>query len=101
LNDTEEKQKILGIIDSYVHAFEMADADLMESLLWVGDPRFIEVENHILEPFGSRRFLWIMDWMRKNQKPGWKMKFYDTKVNFLSPEVAYSVSMRDKRKTEK
>jgi len=38
-----------------------------------------------------------MDWMRKNQKPGWKMKFYDTKVNFLSLEVAYSVSLRDQR----
>ena len=93
----EEKEKILGTIDAYVGAFEMADADLMQSLFWVDDPRFIEVENHIPEPFVRERFLWIMDWMRKNQKPGWKMKFYETKVNFLSPEVAYSVSLRDQK----
>ena len=36
-----------------------------------------------------------MDWMTKYQRPGWKMRFYDTKVHMLSPEVAYSVSLRD------
>ncbi len=96
----EEKRKILGIIDAYVHAFETADADLMQSLFWVDDPCFIEVENHIPEPFGRERFLWIMDWMRKHQKPGWKMKFFDTKVNILSPEIAYTVSLRDQREDE-
>ncbi len=97
MSEEMEKRQILGIIDKYVQAFEAADADLMQSLFWIDDPRFIEVENHIPEPFGRDRFLWIMDWMRKNQKPGWKMKFYDTKVNFLSPEVAYSVSLRDQK----
>ena len=29
----EEKEKILGIIDAYVRAFEMADADLMQTCL--------------------------------------------------------------------
>jgi ketosteroid isomerase-like protein len=91
----EEKRKILEIIDTYVRAFERADADLMGSLFWVDDPRFIEVENHIAEPFDRERFLAIMDWIRKHQKPGWKMRFYDTKVHILSPEVAYSVSLRD------
>jgi ketosteroid isomerase-like protein len=67
----------------------------MGSLFWVDDPRFIEVENHIAEPFDRERFLAIMDWIRKHQKPGWKMRFYDTKVHILSPEVAYSVSLRD------
>lgn len=95
MDENEEKRKVLEIMDNYIRAFETADADLMESLFWVDDPGFSEVENHISEPFGRERFLWIMDWMRKHQKPGWKMKFYDTKVNFLSPEVAYSVSMRD------
>ena len=95
MNDREEKQKILEIIDTYVRAFETADADLMESLFWVNDPRFIEVENHISEPFGSDGFLWIMNWIKKHQKAGWKMRFYNTKVHMLSPEVAYSVSMRD------
>jgi len=95
MNEKEDKRKILEIIDTYVRAFEKTDAYLMESLFWANDPRFIEVENHIPEPFGCERFLWIMDWMKKHQKPGWKMKFYDTKVHILSPEVAYSVSLRD------
>ena len=93
MNEEEEKSRILEIIDTYVRAFEEANADLMESLFWVDDPRFIEVENHIPEPFGRERFLWIMGWMRKHQKPGWKMRFYDTKAHVLSPGVAYSVSL--------
>jgi len=40
------------------------------------------------------RFLWIMDWMKKHQKPGWKMRFYDAEAYTL-PEVAYNVSLRD------
>ena len=95
MKEREEKRQIMAIIDTYVRAFETADADLMESLFWVDDPRFIEVENHISEPFGRERFLAIMGWIRKYQKPGWKMRFYDTKVHILSPEVAYSVSLRD------
>lgn len=95
--DNEEKDKILAIIERYVRAFEKADADLMESLFWTDDPRFVEVENHIAEPFGRERFLAIMDWIREHQEPGWKMAFYDTKVHLLSPDVAYSVSLRDTR----
>ena len=95
MDEKEEKRRILEIIETYVHAFETADADLMVSLFWIDDSRFIEVENHIVEPFGRERFVAIMDWIRKYQKPGWNMKFYDTEVHMLSPEVAYSVSMRD------
>jgi uncharacterized protein (TIGR02246 family) len=95
MTEEEEKRKILEIIETYVQAFEAADADLMASLFWVNDPRFIEVENHIPEPFGRERFLWIMDWIRENQPPGWKMRFYETQVHLLSPEVAYSVSLRE------
>ena len=95
-----EESKILEIINKYTQAFENADADLMQSLFWFDDERFIEVENHIPEPFGKQRFLWIMDWIRKNQKPGWKMKFYDTKVYFLSDDVAYSVSLRETEENE-
>ncbi len=83
------------VIRAYERAFEAADADSLASLFWVDDPRFVEVENHVLEPFGRERFLWIIDWIRENQPPGWKMKFYDTQVHLLSPEVAYSVSLRE------
>ena len=93
--EEEEKRKILKILDDYVQAFEAADADRMAGLFWVDDPRFLEVENHIPEPFGRERFLWIMDWIREHQEPGRKMRFYDTQLHLLSPEVAYSVSLRD------
>jgi len=85
----------LEIIEEYVQAFEAADADQMAGLFWVDDPRFMEVENYIPEPFGKERFLWIMDWIRENQPPGWKMRFYDTQVHLLSPEVAYTASLRE------
>jgi len=101
MNEHEERNKILEIISSYVRAFETADADLMASLFWVDDPRFIEVENHIPEPFGRERFLWIMNWIRENQPSGWKMRFYDTQVHLLSPEVAYSVSLREEEIEER
>ena len=90
-----EVQEILEVIRAYERAFAAADADGMASLFWVEDPRFVEVENHIPEPFGRERFLWIMDWIRKNQPPGWKMRFRDTQVHLLSPEVAYTVSLRE------
>jgi ketosteroid isomerase-like protein len=54
----------------------------------------MEVENHIPIPFGRDRFLYIMDWIRKHQKPGWNMEFMNTKIFILSPTVAYSVSLR-------
>ncbi len=90
-----EVRRILELIGAYERAFEAADAEGMVALFWVDDPRFCEVENHIPEPFGRERFLWIMDWIRRNQPPGWRMRFYDTRVHLLSPEVAYTVSLRE------
>lgn len=95
MSAVSEEKKILGLIQEYTNAFEAADADRMAALFWLDDPRFCEVENHIPEPFGKERFLWIMDWIRKNQPPGWKMRFYDTRVYLLSPDVAYVVSLRE------
>jgi len=69
---SNDKREILSIIDTYVHAFETANADLMRNIFWIDAPRFTEVENHILETFGRDRFLWIMDWIKKHQKPGEK-----------------------------
>jgi len=95
--DGVDRLQILKIIESYTNAFESADAELMQSLFWIDDSRFIEVENHVPEPFGRERFLAIMEWIRKYQKPGWKMRFYDTRIHLLSPTVAYSVSLREER----
>lgn len=55
MNEEDQKCKILGIINTYVRAFETADTDLMQSLFWIDDPNFIEVENHISKPFGRER----------------------------------------------
>lgn len=95
MSKKETRRVIEQILGDYVRAFENANADLMQSLFWYEDPRFIEVENHIPQPFSIDRFLFIMDWIRENQKPGWKMRFYDTQIHLLSPDVAYSVSMRE------
>lgn len=90
-----DEQKIQGIIDAYVRAVNGADADLLESLFWTADHRFSEIENDRAEPFGAEEFHAVADWIRQHAKLGEKQRFYDTKVYVLSPEVAYSVSMRD------
>jgi ketosteroid isomerase-like protein len=95
------EDKILEAIETYVRAFENADADLMEGLFWKDDPRFCEVENDRPKPFGKETFLAIGEWIRKHGKPGGKMRFYETNVHILSPEVAYSVSIRDEYEGEK
>ena len=95
VNDKVNEQDILNLIDLYVQAVNTADADLLESLFWKDDPRFTEVENHIPTPFGARTFSDISDWIRKNGTPGNNQQFYETAVHILSPEVAYSVSMRN------
>jgi hypothetical protein len=61
VNVKEESRKILAIMDSYVHAFEMADADLMQSLHWADDTNFTEIEDNISEPFARERFMNIMN----------------------------------------
>jgi len=97
----EEQGKIPKVIDTYVQAVEAADADLMESLFWKDDPYFSEIENDRPKPFGGKTFTAIGDWMRKHGEPGNKQRFYETTVHILSPEVAYSVSMRDEYEGEK
>ena len=98
--NAEEIRKILAVMDSYVHAFEMADANLMRSLHWVDDPNFTEIEDHISEPFARERFLNIMNWIEKHGKPGKKMRFYDMKINMLSPRIAYVIALQEIRPSE-
>ena len=100
MNAQEEQRRILQLIDDYVSAFEQADADMMESLFWIDDSRFCEVENDRRNPFGRETLLAIGDWMRKNAQPGGKMRFYETRLHILAPDVAYSVSMRDEYEGE-
>jgi uncharacterized protein (TIGR02246 family) len=86
---------IRGLIDSYEEAVNAADATKLESLFWLDDSRFSEVENDRPMPFGSAEFLAIAEWIREHGEPGLKQKFHESDVHLLSPSTAYSVSMRD------
>ncbi len=90
-----DRAAILALVDSYVEAVNSADASRLESLFWVDDPRFSEVENDRAMPFGSDEFLAITEWVRQHGSPGLKQRFFDTQVHLLTPEAAYSVSLRD------
>jgi uncharacterized protein (TIGR02246 family) len=92
---TDDELAIRTLLDKYVTAFQSADADLMESLFWLDDERFIEIEDHIPVPFGRETFLEIMDWIRENQEPGGTMAFRNTRIFVLSPVVATSVSVQE------
>jgi len=95
MNVKEENLKIHAVMATYVHAFEMADADLMRSLHWIDDPNFAEIEDTINEPFGHDKFLAFTDWTKRHRKPRRKMKFYDVKVNMLGPEIAYIIACQE------
>ena len=90
-----KKRHILKIIDVYVQAVNEANANLLESLFWVDDPHFSEVEDHIPTPFGRDVFMDIGNWIRTHGTPGNNQRFYNTTVYILTPEVAYSVSMQE------
>ena len=99
--DSTQERQIFKIVDTYVRAFETADADLLESLFWTDDSRFSEIENDRPKPFGRETFQVIRNWIREHGQAGGKMRFYETAVHFLSPEVAYSTSMRDEFEGDK
>lgn len=92
-----EDRRILAAMNTYVHAFETADAKLMQSLHWVDDPNFTEIEDIISEPFGRDKFLSIIDWTKSGGRSARKMKFYNIKVNVLSPEIAYITAYQEIR----
>ena len=93
--DGGNEAAIRALVDSYAEAVNSADATELESLFWLDDPRFSEVENDRPLPLGSEEFLAISEWIREHGEPGLKQRFYETDVRLLSSEVAYSVSMRD------
>jgi uncharacterized protein (TIGR02246 family) len=94
---TEEDRRILAVMSTYVRAFETADAKLMQSLHWVDDPNFTEIEDIVSEPFGRDKFLSITDWTKSGGRSPRKMKFYNIKVNVLSPEIAYVIAYQEIR----
>ncbi len=95
-----ERQRILQIIESYPQALANADAEAWEKLFWLDDPGFTEIEN-------DKRWLLDRDYiemisgiLRKKIPGAPNQKWYDTQVHFLSPDAAYSVSLRDELNTD-
>lgn len=96
-----DEAAILELLDIYVKAFVEADADLAQSLVWLEDERFTEIEDMIAYPFGRETYLGIMDWIRKNAKPGTKeMKFHQPSVFFLADNVAYVIALQEIKSEE-
>ena len=99
MRDTTGQAKVLGIIDSYTKALETGDAELWESLYWLDDPGFSEIKNDKPHPLDRRYIEQIAAWLRKNGPSKPNQRWYDTRVFFLSPDVAYSISLRDEFNT--
>jgi hypothetical protein len=98
----QDKEQILGLLDTYVKAVDTADTELLESLFWLEDPCFCEVENDQPMPFGKERFVEIGEWVRQHGKPGDNpQRFRDTQVHVLGPDVAYTVSLRNELNTNR
>lgn len=96
MGNDQEEARILEILDTYVKAFRDADADLMESLVWLNDERFTEIEDMIPMPFGKETFEAISEWIRANAEPGTReMTFHEPKVFFLSDNVAYLITIQE------
>jgi ketosteroid isomerase-like protein len=96
-----DEAAILGILDTYAKAFQDADADLAQSLVWLEDERFSEIEDMIAYPFGKQTYLDIMDWIRNNAKPGTKeMKFHQPTVFSLAENVAYVIALQEIKSEE-
>jgi len=95
VNTKEDESRIRGVIDRYVDAVNQADAEKLAALFWVDDPAFSEVENDRPMPLGRREFLAICDSIRQHGKPGQWQRFHKTEVHLLSPDVAYTVSLRE------
>ena len=100
-NTGEDERRIRDVIDRYVEAVNKADADELAALFWVDDPAFSEVENDRPMPMGKKEFLATCESIRQHGKPGDWQRFYETQVYLLSPEFAYTVSLRDELKDDK
>jgi hypothetical protein len=91
----DETQAILDVLKKLKEAANEADPAKAESVLWLEDARFSEIEDFIPEPFGAERVKQIHDWIREHGRPGKNVRFTDTKVHFLSSDVAYATAIQE------
>ncbi len=90
-----ESREILQIIDKYA-VMGGGDAERFRALFWVDDPNLTNVENDRPYLLGQDYVEFLADLVRKEGAGGpVGQRFYDTKIFFLTPDVAYSVSLRD------
>jgi uncharacterized protein (TIGR02246 family) len=97
----EEEEKILRIIESYPLALEQGDAGLWESLFWLEDPDFSCIENDRSHVMGAEYIRDIGESLGQRGKAERNQRWYNNKVYFLAPDVAYSISLRDELNTKK
>lgn len=89
------EKAILAVIDNYVRAGELGDPGLWESLFWLDDPDFTVIENDRPHLMGREYIDFITGLIRERGKGSAGPKWYKTNVNILSPDIAYTTSLRD------
>lgn len=95
MNVQAESQKIQQIIDQYA-AMGHGDPERFRALFWIDDPNLTNVENDRPYLLGPEYVEFLADLVRKEGGSGpVGQRFHDTKIYFLTPDVAYSVSLRD------
>lgn len=99
MNIADDQRQIMGLIDSYTKALDSGDAELWESLYWLDDPNFSEIENDKPYLLDRRYIEQIGAALRKRGPATPNQRWHDTKVYLLSPNTAYSVSLRDEINT--
>jgi hypothetical protein len=86
---------ILTIIKQLEEAANEANPTKSESVLWLEDERFTEIEDFIPGPMGAEGVRQIHDWIKENGHPGDNVHFRDIQVYSLSPEVAYATAIQE------
>ena len=97
--DADERE-MLEIIENYANLGPSGDADGFSNLFWPDDPNFAMVENDRPHPLGPEYVEMLTHLIRERGRLP-NQRFYDTRVYFLTPEVAYSVSLRDELNSKK
>ena len=93
--ESDQTQSILDVIGKLEEPANKADPAIAESVLWLEDARFSEIEDMIPYPFGADAVRHIHDWIRENGVPGDNVRFTDIKAYFLSPEVTYATAIQE------
>lgn len=100
--DTSDKdrQRILQIIDEYAHMGH-GNAERFASLFWLDDPNLSNVENDRPGLLGPEYIRFLVGLVREGGERPVNQRFWDTHVYLLTPDVAYSVSMREELNVKK